>query len=1063
MKGRCWLLFYLLVSVSVIFIFSLSASVDAEYGQRFGTESKEFIETNRLPIYNVTTPQLSGPTRTNVFESFTITASKSNCSCFTLKKTIQYEFEINGKGGKWTNENHISLYYRSPNTIEVRARARCTACETVSAWSDIHTVEIVYSCSMDTPHLIGQTNGMINTTYRFSVHSTSNCRCGADVLYQFNWLSFGGWATQTISDSYIDISYPVSGTYYVRVRTKCTESEIMSDWSSLHSIVISICQVSTPQVSGPISGNINTPYTFTASEEICACGAPVEYQFGWIDAIAGYATLYRLSNQLIYTWENPGSYWVRVSARCSETQITSGASDKHFIEITGPDPCELNKPTVTGRSEHGTGLAIEFTASEESCACGAPVEYRFIWEDTLTEWSSIFDLSNKYSITWENPGSYWVRVITRCSETAELSVISDKWHIDIEQKIDINVSANPPDLGRASVSPAILPEFGGYHKYGDEIEVIAIPFEDAYFVNWTEEDDVVSTDRFYTFTATSDRDLVANFEEFSFLEFDIFEAFDRYYEILPDYTVSSYSGLLDIDSEEIKYRISRHIPRETLNNLIIGLNWPGSELKLSVYDPEGHLQAEESSNEPPILLEINDATEGDWTIKVTPEDIPYSDYPYALIVGEYSVPAEEDADLSNLTLSKGTLTPPFDAAITAYSVNVAYDVESIDITATLSDENASLTIDGITTGSGLSRTVSLGEQGTSTQIDIVVTAEDKETIKTYSITVNRGEDVQLPALYWQHDDGDLKVWFMNGTEKVGSEVFDSLDSGWEVKGVVDATGNGTPDIYLFNRAAGEVELWLMEGLEKETVIEITNPHPDRDDIDPVWEMMAVYDLNGSGEPDIIWQALEGPNEGHLAVWMMEDQQAYQTNRLYNVPGKPYVDPNWEIGSIYDLLGDGEPEVIWQAVGGAHEDQLAYWKLDMETFERVDSARIYNHPGDPSFNADWRLNASVDLFGDGIEEFLFHHINGGLAYWQLEVDDPDWGVIRDKSGRLEPKSIDIEWTLVGASTYSPIDVEQLTVHFIDVGQGDSIFIDTTEQNILIDAGDRGILLLITYKT
>ena len=32
--------------------------------------------------------------------------------------------------------------------------------------------------------------------------------------------------------------------------------------------------------------------------------------------------------------------------------------------------------------------------------------------------------------------------------------------------------------------------------------------------------------------------------------------------------------------------------------------------------------------------------------------------------------------------------------------------------------------------------------------------------------------------------------------------------------------------------------------------------------------------------------------------------------------------------------------------------------------------------------------------------------------------------------------------------------QLTVHFIDVGQGDSIFIETQEQNILIDGGNRG---------
>jgi len=41
---------------------------------------------------------------------------------------------------------------------------------------------------------------------------------------------------------------------------------------------------------------------------------------------------------------------------------------------------------------------------------------------------------------------------------------------------------------------------------------------------------------------------------------------------------------------------------------------------------------------------------------------------------------------------------------------------------------------------------------------------------------------------------------------------------------------------------------------------------------------------------------------------------------------------------------------------------------------------------------------------------------------------------------------------------PIDLEELVVHFIDVGQGDSIFIDTTEQNILIDGGNRGDIVV-----
>ena len=102
-----------------------------------------------------------------------------------------------------------------------------------------------------------------------------------------------------------------------------------------------------------------------------------------------------------------------------------------------------------------------------------------------------------------------------------------------------------------------------------------------------------------------------------------------------------------------------------------------------------------------------------------------------------SVFKETSEQKITLSVCEGSLNPPFDSDVANYSVIVAHDVGSIKITATISDANASLTIDGITTENGVARTVFLREQGTSTQIDIVATAEDGETVKTYTITVKR--------------------------------------------------------------------------------------------------------------------------------------------------------------------------------------------------------------------------------------------------------------------------------------------------------------------------------------
>ncbi len=52
----------------------------------------------------------------------------------------------------------------------------------------------------------------------------------------------------------------------------------------------------------------------------------------------------------------------------------------------------------------------------------------------------------------------------------------------------------------------------GNYNHGEEIALIATPNEYYKFVNWTEDGEVVSTDAEYSFTITSDRNLVANFE-----------------------------------------------------------------------------------------------------------------------------------------------------------------------------------------------------------------------------------------------------------------------------------------------------------------------------------------------------------------------------------------------------------------------------------------------------------------------------------------------------------------------------------------------------------------------
>jgi hypothetical protein len=86
----------------------------------------------------------------------------------------------------------------------------------------------------------------------------------------------------------------------------------------------------------------------------------------------------------------------------------------------------------------------------------------------------------------------------------------------------------------------------------------------------------------------------------------------------------------------------------------------------------------------------------------------------------------ENANLGSLSVSQGTLSPDFSAGTTSYSVSVPYAVSTITLSATAADSGASVSGDG---------DKSLVE-GANT-LDILVTAANHTTTKTYTIVVTR--------------------------------------------------------------------------------------------------------------------------------------------------------------------------------------------------------------------------------------------------------------------------------------------------------------------------------------
>lgn len=101
--------------------------------------------------------------------------------------------------------------------------------------------------------------------------------------------------------------------------------------------------------------------------------------------------------------------------------------------------------------------------------------------------------------------------------------------------------------------------------------------------------------------------------------------------------------------------------------------------------------------------------------------------------------ASGNNNLSALTVTPGPLTPTFDSALLIYTVDVASDVTSVDVSATKADPNAVLSGSIADPGAGQATgqaTVPLTGPGTDTSVSITVTAPNGD-FKTYTITVHR--------------------------------------------------------------------------------------------------------------------------------------------------------------------------------------------------------------------------------------------------------------------------------------------------------------------------------------
>ena len=132
---------------------------------------------------------------------------------------------------------------------------------------------------------------------------------------------------------------------------------------------------------------------------------------------------------------------------------------------------------------------------------------------------------------------------------------------------------------------------------------------------------------------------------------------------------------------------------------------------------------------------------------------------------------------------------------------------------------------------------------------------------TVAATADLNMDGQEDILF-QGDDGTLAAWLMQGTDLVTSTLLtpnNPGDANWRVAASGDMNRDGKADL-IFQHTDGTLAVWYMDGTSLNSAALISPTKPGAD-----WSVVAAGDMNSDGKTDLVFQHTNGT----LAMWVMD--------------------------------------------------------------------------------------------------------------------------------------------------------------------------------------------------
>jgi PKD domain len=370
--------------------------------------------------------------------------------------TVEYRFDWgDGTRSMWAANGSVSRLWTDTGVFDVTAQARCVDDPDIeSVWSEALTITVTEAVETvgvpDAP--TGPVAGLTDESLAFSATAvTSNLH--HSVEYQFSWGD--GTSSAFGSNTNVAHAWTAAGSYEVKVRARCiTHTSVESIYSAALTVEITapaVETIGTPDApSGPATGEMLDYLTYTTSAVTSSEGHTILYVFDWDD---GPNFSYSNSGSASHQWTSPGTYNVRVKARCQLHQdVESAWSETTPVVITTTGEV-INAPdlpsSITGFTEINNDISVFCYSTYNNL--GHAMEYRFDFGDgTISDWLP-FNGGYYHTVTyaWTTTGVYTIRAQARCAEHTD---IESPWSDDNDAFV-ITINNGTETISAPTVAP----------------------------------------------------------------------------------------------------------------------------------------------------------------------------------------------------------------------------------------------------------------------------------------------------------------------------------------------------------------------------------------------------------------------------------------------------------------------------------------------------------------------------------------------------------------------------------------------------------------------------------